>query len=116
MEQVNKAYNLLIKEGAYERMRVKTPGAKAGSGTRRPCPFFQESVEQRDKKEAPEEGFSEEEIAKVSALDPSTERVTPAGKYMYESRDDGSWMELDKPLVRVHQPRYASYAAQAEMS
>ncbi|ESL07830.1 DNA-J protein [Trypanosoma rangeli SC58] len=116
MEQVNKAYNLLIKEGAYERMRLKTPGAKARSGAHRPSPFSQESAEQREKKEAPEEEFSEEEIAKVSALDPSTERVTPAGKYMYQSRDDGSWMELDKPLVRIHQPRYASYAAQAEMA
>ncbi|RNF14042.1 putative DNA-J protein [Trypanosoma conorhini] len=116
MEQVNKAYNLLIKEGAYERMRMRTAGAKARTEVRRPSPVSQETERQREENDAPEEALSEEEIAKVSALDPATERVTPAGKYLYQSRDDGSWMELDKPLVRAHQARYASYAAQTEMS
>ncbi|RNF17152.1 putative DNA-J protein [Trypanosoma cruzi] len=119
MEQVNKAYNMLIKEGAYERMRMKSSGVKARADLRRPSPFSQESErqpQQREEKETPYEALSEEEVAKLSALDPTTERVTPTGTYMYQSRDDGSWTELDRPLVRAHQPRYASYAAQADMS
>lgn len=60
--------------------------------------------------------LSDEEMEKVSALDPATERRTPAGKYLYQNRDDQSWVELDRPLVRAHQPHYATFAAQADMN
>lgn len=60
--------------------------------------------------------LSDEEMEKVSALDPATERRTPAGKYLYQSRDDQHWVELDKPLLRAHQSHYASFAAQADMN
>ncbi|KAH9579817.1 DnaJ domain [Trypanosoma melophagium] len=119
MEQINKAYNLLLKEGAYERLRLKPVGTKGRDDARRPNPFSQEQQHQRQhhyEQGNNEDVLSDHEAAKVSALDPSTERVTPEGKYMYQNRDDGSWMMLDRPLVRVHQPRYASFAAQAEMS
>ncbi|KEG15628.1 putative DNA-J protein [Trypanosoma grayi] len=118
MEQINKAYNLLLKEGVYERLRLKPAGAKARDDPRRPNPFSQDQQGEQEKKRggAEEEVLTDEEVAKVSALDPATERVVPGGKYMYQSRDDGSWVELDRPLVHAHQPRYASFAAQAEMS
>lgn len=60
--------------------------------------------------------LSDEEVEKMGALDPSTERRTPDGKYLYQSRDDQSWVELDRPLLRAQQPHYASFAAQADMS
>ncbi|ORC90829.1 putative DNA-J protein [Trypanosoma theileri] len=124
MEEINKAYNLLLKEGAYERLRLKPAGTKRRDDARRPNPFSQEQHGQQQQQHhqyQDEEGnnddvLSDFEAAKVTALDPSTERVTPEGKYMYQNRDDGSWMVLDRPLVRVHQPRYASFAAQADMS
>ncbi|KAH8613588.1 DnaJ domain [Trypanosoma vivax] len=113
MEQVNKAYNFLLKEGAYERLHVGSSVLR--DGVRHPTPFSPNLRERKD--DVPTESvFSDEEAAKLSALDPSTERVTPQGKYMYQSRDDGKWVTLDRPLVRSQQPRYASFSAQSEMS
>jgi len=60
--------------------------------------------------------LTDEEVEKFSALDPSTERRTPEGKYLYQSRDDQSWVTLDDPLLRATQPIYASFAAQADMA
>lgn len=52
----------------------------------------------------------------MGALDPATERRTPEGKYLYQSRDDQTWVELERPLLRAHQPHYASFSAQADMA
>lgn len=116
MEQVNKAYNMLMKEGGYERLRMRPAAAKARADVRCPNPFSEETQQQQKNETETQEALSKAEAEKVSALDPETERVTPSGKYMYQNRDDGSWMELDRPLLHAHQPRYASFGAQAEMS
>ncbi|KPA83309.1 putative mitochondrial DnaJ domain protein-like protein [Leptomonas pyrrhocoris] len=136
MEEVNHAYKLLLKEGGYERLHL--PGPKDGvsstangavgvtaEGRRHPprqtaaAPF---SVDQQEFSTEPSgtsasssSYLSDEEMEKVSALDPATERRTPEGKYLYQSRDDQSWVEMDRPLLRAHQPHYASFAAQADM-
>ncbi|CBH11872.1 chaperone protein DNAj, putative [Trypanosoma brucei gambiense DAL972] len=114
MERINKAYNFLLKEGAYEQLRSKLVGQKPKAETRWPSPISTEQLQQSE--DHVSATLSEEECAKLSALDPSTERVTPTGKYMYQNRDDGKWVELDRPLVRAQQPRYASFSAKSEMT
>jgi curved DNA-binding protein CbpA len=117
MEEINRAHNLLLKEGAFERLHLSgnaRPAAGSasvgssdvGSSTRNyAAPFARnESV-----------GDSED-YAKISALDSETERLTPGGKYMYQNRDTGMWVTLDKPLVRANQPRYRSFSEQAAAS
>ncbi|KAL7696683.1 DnaJ domain protein-like protein [Lotmaria passim] len=137
MEEVNHAYKLLLKEGGYERLHLPGPkdgsagGSRAGvgvtaEGRRQPprqtttAPFTVEQQDHSTERSGSGAGsssyFSDEEMEKVSALDPATERRTPSGKYLYQSRDDQSWVELDRPLLRAHQPHYASFAAQADMN
>jgi curved DNA-binding protein CbpA len=141
MEEVNHAYKLLLKEGGYERLHL--PGPKDGSSAsgstsgasvgvtadvRRQssrqtvtAPFSVDQQQHSTAQGSTGEGssssyLSDEDMEKVSALDPATERRTPEGKYLYQSRDDQSWVELDRPLLRAHQPHYASFAAQADMN
>lgn len=111
MEEVNQAYKWLMKEGGYEQLQ-----SRRGTGGRAQSvihPVSEESERDGSPNASPPP-LTEEEMEKLSALDPSTERRTPSGKFLYQSRDDGSWVELDKPLVRADQPRYASFAAQAD--
>ncbi|EPY36264.1 DnaJ domain protein-like protein [Angomonas deanei] len=121
MEQVNHAYKLLMKEGGYERMHLKRGSGVAQDGPagvtaerRRPSatPY---SSDQHEREKQKEDVLSDEEMAKVGALDPSTERVTPEGKYLYQNRDDGTWVELSKRLVRADKPHYASFSAKRDM-
>nr|CCD17689.1 chaperone protein DNAj, putative [Trypanosoma congolense IL3000] len=114
MEEINKAYNFLLKEGGYERLHLRSGGHRVGSSAKWASPISGEQRQQTNDSSAP--ALSEEECQRLSALDPSTERVTPTGKYMYQSRDDGRWVELDRPLVRAEQPRYASFAAKMDVS
>ncbi|KAG5473232.1 hypothetical protein CUR178_03152 [Leishmania enriettii] len=139
MEEVNHAYKLLLKEGGYERLHLPGPsealrgGAKGLAGVtveslRRPlretatAPFTvdqQSSVDGGSSSGASagpaSTPLTDEEVEKLSALDPATERRTPEGKYLYQSRDDQSWVELDRCLVRGQQPRYTSFSSQADM-
>ena len=127
MEEINRAYNLLLKEGAYERLHtralsnrspnatrpfqgpheVKQDQAADGAGgsgdtfadrRRSPLPFDNTGVENEV-----------EDYAKVAALNPETERVTPEGKFMYQNRDTGEWTTLDKPLIRSESTRYGTF-------
>ncbi|KAK7201126.1 DnaJ domain protein-like protein [Novymonas esmeraldas] len=137
MEEVNHAYKLLLKEGGYERLHLPGPGeAHGGSGkapagvtaeARRPssrtaaAPFTvdQQSSERASTSTSAASAsppLTDEEVERVGALDPATERRTPEGKYLYQNRDDQSWVELDRPLLRAAQPHYASFAAQADMN
>lgn len=117
MEEINRAHNLLLKEGAFERLHLSgnaRPAAgsaaaghvEVGSSTRNYAAPFARSENVGD----------HEDYAKISALDSDTERLTPSGKFMYQNRDNGQWVTLDKPLVRANQPRYQSYAEQAAAS
>lgn len=114
MEEVNRAYNLLLKEGAFERLHLKSDSSSSSSfanaksarntsthGTAHPfgSDVTQESV-----------------LSKISALDPETERVNPDGGFLYQNRDTGEWMNLERPLTRAHQPRYASFGQKGENS
>lgn len=114
MEEINQAYKFLLKEGGYEQLQHKRNDPKR---TTRKTPVHPFSPESEDSESTTHSGtpMSDEEMAKWSALDPSTERRTPDGKYMYQSRDDESWVEVDRPLIRAHQPRYASFSAHADM-
>ncbi|CUF23573.1 DNA-J chaperone, putative [Bodo saltans] len=117
MEEINRAHNLLLKEGAFERLHLSGNGRPAagsagvgsadiGSSTRNyAAPFARD-----------ESVGDSEDYTKISALDSETERVTPGGKYMYQNRDTGMWVTLDKPLVRANQPRYRSFSEQAAAS
>ncbi|GET90850.1 Dnaj domain protein-like protein [Leishmania tarentolae] len=140
MEEVNHAYKLLLKEGAYERLHLPAPGGARAHDGNRPVGVTSESRRQplREMATAPftvdqqtsgtagsslgmssgsaSSPLTDEEAEKVSALDPTTERRTPEGKYLYQNRDDQSWVELDRPLLRAQQPHYASFSAQADMN
>ncbi|KPI84098.1 DnaJ domain protein-like protein [Leptomonas seymouri] len=139
MEEVNHAYKLLLKEGGFERLHLPSPKGGSSSrdkgtpgvtadGRRQPirqtatAPFTADqhdcSTERSVQRSSASSSsyLSDAETEKLSALDPTTERRTPEGKYLYQSRDDQSWVELDRPLLRAHQPHYASFAAQADMN
>lgn len=139
MEEVNHAYKLLLKEGGYERLHLPGPSRARAHGTSGPVGGTSEGRRQplREMAAAPftvdqqssgtgessspasagstSSLLTDEEVEKVGALDPATERRTPEGKYLYQSRDDQSWVELDRPLLRAQQPHYASFSAQADM-
>lgn len=120
MEEINRAYNLLLKEGAFERLHLsgaprpvagsamagRGEAHEMGSSTRNYAAPFARSENVGDS----------EDYTKISALDSETERLTPGGKFMYQNRDSGEWVTLDKPLVRANQPRYRSFAEQAAVS
>jgi hypothetical protein len=95
MEQINRAYNLLIKEGAFERLHLSEQPSPARP-SKHPAPFSETSSDPLD-------------CATVGALDIDSERVNAEGKFMYQNRDSGQWVTLDKPLVRGNQPRYRSF-------
>ncbi|KAG5472464.1 hypothetical protein LSCM1_03863 [Leishmania martiniquensis] len=140
MEEVNHAYKLLLKEGGYERLHLPGPSESPGRGAKGPAGVTAESrrhgaretttapftVDQQSSATAwPYSGASagsssppltDEEVTKLSALDPTTERRTPEGRYLYQNRDDQSWVELDRALVRGQQPRYSSFSVHADMS
>lgn len=153
MEEVNHAYKLLMKEGGYERLHLRTGMSDPASRGPRPvgvtaetrrraaaaAPFTADqhgaaedgapssSSNQTEEDGYPDEGkesvdgegaapLSDEEVEKFAALDPSTERRTSNGKYLYQNRDDHSWVELDRPLLRAQHSQYASHAAQADMA
>ncbi|CAJ1030708.1 DnaJ domain containing protein, putative [Leishmania lindenbergi] len=140
MEEVNHAYKLLLKEGGYERLhlpgpsetwarRAYAPPGVTAESRRQPlqematAPF---TVDQQScgaagpSSEASANSASppltDEEVEKVSALDATTERRTPEGKYLYQNRDDQSWVELDRSLLRTQLTRYMSFSAQADMT
>lgn len=145
MEEINRAYNLLLKEGAYERFHVK-PGslgsaaAAAATRARRPAPSRpyggSMAAEEEDvdvegqfttNPAGPSGIFGERRhprpfvddsaasplddalFAKLVGLDADTERVTPDGKYMYQNRDTGEFVTLDKPLLKAKPTRYDSH-------
>lgn len=114
MEEINQAYKFLLKEGGYEQLHHRREEGRGGPRKTPVHPFSPESEDRKGSSYA-SKPMSDEEMEKWSALDPSTERRTPEAKYMYQSRDDGSWVEVDRPLIRAHQPRYPSFFAQADM-
>jgi hypothetical protein len=80
MEQLNKAYNTLIKEGGYDKLHVP----KGASSDARD--FY----------------------ANLSKLDLDTERATPTGGFTYRNSESGRWQTVDEPL-KNNKPRYATY-------
>lgn len=113
MEEINNAYKFLMKDGGYEQLQQRQKGAPHRRTVVRP--FVDEAESGSGARASTGAPFSDEEIEKLGALDPGTERRTPSGKFLYQNRDDQSWVELDRPLVRANQPRYASYAAHADI-
>lgn len=110
MEEVNQAYKWLMKDGGFEQLQ-KGNRPQGGKSKRVVHPFSQEVED-----DAPaSRTMTEEEMEKYSALDPSTERRTPSGTFLYQNRDDQSWVEMDRPLIRADQPRYASFSAHADV-
>lgn len=133
MEEVNHAYKLLMKEGGYERLHlpsgadgVTSTSSVGGSPTRSErrgqtvaAPFTLDQQSGDGRRTASTSSLphlTDEEVEKYGALDPSTERRTQDGKYLYQNRDDQSWVTLDHPLLRTTQPSYASFAAQSDMA
>ncbi|KAG5498740.1 hypothetical protein JKF63_03028 [Porcisia hertigi] len=140
MEEVNHAYKLLLKEGGYERLHLPAPSCTRAGGAKGPLGATAESRRQPlseaatvpftvDQQSGATAGLSgdvsagfasqpltDEEVEKVSALDPTTERRTPEGKYLYQNRDNQTWVELDHRLLQAQQPHYRSFSAQADMN
>lgn len=114
MEEINQAYKFLLKEGGYEQLHQRREEGRGGARKAPVYPFSPESEDREGGSRGPKP-MTDEEMKKWSALDPTTERRTPEGKYIYQSRDDGSWVEVDRPLIRADQPRYASFFAHADM-
>lgn len=90
MEAVNDAYNLLIKENAYEELHVPAPSPAAQAD---PDEFARIVMDKE----------------RLGDLDPTTERVTPDGMFMYRKRDSDEWVAVERPITRPDQPRYASH-------
>ena len=106
MEQVNRAYNLLLKEGMYEQLfrPAAAHATKSGAAARAGPDAFDEWSQ----------GVTGVDGDDIGLLDPATERVTPNGRFMYQHRNTGHWHTLDAPLGRPEQPRYASFAQDAQ--
>lgn len=102
MEEINKAYNTLIKEGGYDKMHLSSK-APAASPPRPASP----APPQRGAYASP--ARPNQTAEKVSQLDAETERVTPEGKFTYQNKESGEWITLDAPLTRPNQPRYNTY-------
>jgi len=94
MEAVNRAYNLLIKENAYDDLHQSGPDPdESPVGAAGPDDFQRVIFDK----------------TRLANLDSKTERITAEGKFMYADRDTGEWVTLDRPLSRPEQPRYASH-------
>lgn len=99
MEEINRAYNLLMKEGMYEQLHVSRLGAAHSGMPRTPDEFDKWSEHARD-------GIASDEIG---LLDPDTERQTPDGRFMYQHRNTAEWHIVDRPIARPDKPRYQSF-------
>ena len=94
MEAVNRSYNLLIKENAYDDLHQSAPDpSETPVGAAGPDDFQRVIFDK----------------TRLANLDSKTERITAEGKFMYADRDTGEWVTLDRPLSRPEQPRYASH-------
>jgi curved DNA-binding protein CbpA len=95
IEAINRAYNLLIKENAYDELHVPgSPNDKDLPPGATDPEDFQRII------------FDKQRLAN---LDAKTERVTPEGRFMYTDMTTGEWVTVDRPIARPEQPRYASH-------
>lgn len=145
MERVNQAYKILMKEGGYERLHLATSTSRPRTNGRNtfdnqassqpvsPSPFSadHQTVEHEMDTEAKATGWTpsggsascawgtqslcDEDAERLGALDVSTERRTPKGTFMYQSRDDLSWVELNAPLYGSQHTRYSSFGHMADL-
>ena len=97
MEEVNRAYNLLLKEGMYEQLYVPTAGL---------------ANEEFDKWRKGAEQEIDGTNIDIGLLDPETERITPVGQFMYQHRNTGRWHVLKQAIGKPEKPRYASFSQQ----
>ena len=81
MEEINRAYNQLIKEGGYEKLHVPETA----------------SSDSRARAE------------RLAKLDPETERARPEGGFTYQNRETGRWESTDESIRKESGPRYASF-------
>lgn len=105
MEVINRAYNMLIKEGMVDQ--VRRPSAAGVVGT---TDFTSGGIgEDYDPSTfATEEGEDPEVIAK---LDPGTERISEDGThFIYLNTETKQWVRRKAPLTRPKQPRYGTFA------
>ena len=109
MEQVNRAYNLLLKEGMFEQLHRPAQGQAATAGAGAAGRTGPDAFDQWS--QSVTEGAAEGELG---LLDPDTERVTPNGRYMYQHRNTGQWHAVDAPIGRPDVPRYKGFAEEAQ--
>ena len=97
MEELNRAYHLLIKEGGYEKMAAPAPGTggikSTATGSSTGKAGFDDFVD----------------------LDPETRRVVPdGGGFAYKRRGTDDWVRTEEPITNSSTPRYATYGTQPE--
>ena len=92
MEEINRAYNALIKEGMVEQLRNEEQ---------------QQSARAR---EAAAAAGCDDDAATAATLDPTSERISDDGAhFMYLSRETGRWVRRSSPLTKPRQPRYGTF-------
>ena len=111
MEEINRAYNLLLKEGGYERLHLSSSNRpdQAGQSHATKSQGLRRSSQPYDRRSVDDDAAA----SRIASLNPETERVTDEGKYMYQNRDTGEWITLDTPLVRPTQVRYDAFTREA---
>lgn len=111
MESINRAYNLLVKQGMVDQLRASSSnnsGASVSDDSRAAV----RPGSQTDRAGVVDTGddFDDDDAAQAATLDPSTERISDDGShFVYLDRASGKWVHRRKPLTKPRQPRYGTF-------
>lgn len=101
MEAINRAYNMLVKEGMVDQVRASSTGG-GSSGTN----------DAGDGSNVEFDEQFEEDPEVVAKLDPGTERISEDGShFLYLNRETNVWVRRRRPLTKPRQPRYSTFAS-----
>lgn len=122
MNTVNRAYNMLIKEGMIDQVRSSRQPTNV-DGTVGPDGhmYYNRPQNMDDRYNNNNEGgggvddsfddAAENDPDVVSKLDPGTERISEDGAhFLYLNRETNQWVKRRRPLTQPHQPRYGTFS------
>ncbi len=109
MESINRAYNLLVKQGMVDQLRAGNAAAAAAA-----------AAASEDLKSATRAGGGpgvvdtgdefDDDPAQAATLDPATERISEDGShFVYLCRETNRWVHRRTPLTKPRQPRYGTF-------
>ena len=111
MESINRAYNMLIKEGMVDQVRSSSSASAAKSTSDFSTNFNNNNSNYSDA--AYDQDTPDDDPEVVAKLDPGTERISDDGsQFLYLNRETNQWVRRRRPISRPQQARYTTFSQQ----